>query len=101
MRTLLIFILSVLPQIFPDYREVTVPENIAPLNFSITEPSASAFRATFTSGPVSFTVKSRSGDVTIPEKKWKALLLEGNGTVNVEASARKDGGWIQYKPFSI
>ena len=101
MRTLLIFILSVLPQIFPDYREVTVPENIAPLNFSITEPSASAFRATFTSGPVSFTVKSRSGDVTIPEKKWKALLMEGNGTVKVEASARKDGGWIQYKPFSI
>ena len=30
-----------LPRLFPDYVGVTVPPNIAPLNFSIQEPGAS------------------------------------------------------------
>lgn len=101
MKALLIFVLAVLPGIFPDYSEVTVPENIAPLNFSITETSADSFRAEFSSGPVSFTVKSRSGDIIIPLKKWKALIDDGNGTITVSTSAKRNGNWESYKPFNI
>lgn len=101
MKTILIFVLAVLPRIFPDYSGVTVPENIAPLNFSITETSADSFRAEFSSGSVSFTVKSRSGDINIPFKKWKALIDDGNGTITVSTAARRNGNWESYKPFNI
>lgn len=101
MKAILIFVLTVLPHIFPDYREVTVPANIAPLNFSVIEQSANSFRVVLSSGPVSFTLKSRSGDIEIPARKWQALLRDGNGTVKVEARARKEGEWIEYKPFNI
>lgn len=101
MKALLIFVLAVLPGIFPDYSEVTVPENIAPLNFSIIETTADSFRAEFSSGPVSFTVKSRSGDINIPLKKWKALIDDGNGTITVSTSAKRNGNWEPYKPFNI
>jgi hypothetical protein len=45
--------------VFPDYREVTVPCNIAPLNFYYTDPEASRFVTTFTSAGQSVTVKGR------------------------------------------
>ena len=38
--------------VFPDYRDVTVPCNIAPLNFYYTDPEASRFVTTFTSPTV-------------------------------------------------
>ncbi len=101
MKTILFLILSVFPTIFPDYKEVTVPENISPLNFSIIEKSATAFTATFESGPISFTVKSRNGDISIPEKKWKNLIAEGNGTICVVTAAKSNGEWISYEPFNI
>lgn len=101
MKTFIILVLAVLPRIFPDYSEVTIPKNIAPLDFSIIEPNASAFKASISSGTESYMIKSRNGDIEIPERKWNTLVREGNGTITVSTSARINGEWREFKPFNI
>lgn len=101
MKTFILFVLALLPRIFPDYSEVTIPKNIAPLDFSIIEPDASAFKASLSSGTESYMIKSRNGDIEIPERKWNTLVREGNGTITVSTSARINGEWREFKPFNI
>lgn len=61
--------------VFPDYRDVTVPCNIAPLNFYYTDPDASRFVTTFTSAGT--TVKVRGRDVVWKKQAWARMLSTG------------------------
>ena len=61
--------------VFPDYRDVTVPCNIAPLNFYYTDPEASRFVTTFSSAGTS--VKVRGRDVVWKKKAWARMLSKG------------------------
>ena len=60
---------------FPDYREVTVPCNIAPLNFYYT--ASGRCETTFSAGSVSFTLRGR--EVVWKEKRWKELAAAAAG----------------------
>lgn len=90
------------PEIFPDYKEVCIPTNIAPFNFKVEK--SSYIQVSFTGdSQILFTVKGKS-DVRIPEKKWKNMLLEYAGKkiqiiVSIWDITHPEG--IQYKPFSI
>ena len=55
---------------FPDYREVTVPCNIAPLNFYYT--ASGRCETVFSAGDVSFTLRGR--EVVWKEKRWRKLV---------------------------
>lgn len=67
---------------YPDYRGVTIPCNIAPLNFYYTGGDAAT---TFSCGDFSFTVEG--ADVCIPEDKWSDLLSRAKGgTISVNSS---------------
>lgn len=68
------------PLIVPDYTDVTIPSNIAPLNFSILEEGVS-FKVTATSGLTGYQLMINSSDGTIhfPEKSWRRLLKESQG----------------------
>lgn len=88
------------PAIYPDYREITVPANIAPLNFGL--DGATAIRVDFKDDDR--VVYSCSGDdqVDFPLKKWRKMLKESAGrTLSVEVSAQVDGEWFGYAPFHI
>ena len=76
--------------VFPDYREVTVPCNIAPLNFYYTDPASSRFVTTFSAGSVSVTIKGR--EVVWKEKDWKKLLAAAAGSSVAVTSACRSGG---------
>ena len=58
--------------VFPDYRDVTVPCNIAPLNFYYIVPDALRFSTIFQAGNLSFSFKKR--EIVWKEKAWKQLL---------------------------
>jgi hypothetical protein len=62
------------PRLFPDYVGITLPPNIAPLNFRIQEPGA-FYRVELhsTKGP-SIALSSPSPAIRIPSKAWAALL---------------------------
>ena len=76
--------------IYPDYKEVTIPANIAPLNYRYAMKDVRQARTTFTVDGKSVTVKGP--EVAWPVRKWKAFLSEAAGkTIHVEASATVDG----------
>lgn len=87
-----------LPPIFPDYVGVTVPVNIAPLNFDAAVP-AQRVEAVIDNGTQQIAVKGREG-VRIPLRKWRTLLAEAEQlTVTVAVTA--DDVRTEYAPFRI
>jgi Periplasmic component of the Tol biopolymer transport system len=88
------------PSIYPDYINVTIPYNIAPLNFKMKD-KCSKIDVTFSGKKNSIRIKS-GYKVSIPMNKWKRLLGEQkNDSVVVSVTALSGGKWQRYKPFSI
>ena len=95
-----ITVLDKLPDIFPDYAEVVIPPNIAPLNFYIREASE-RYRVRFVAGSDSFEVVCKR-NVVIPPKKWKKLLTANSGkNLTIRLFAEKERHWVQYRDVSL
>ena len=89
------------PTIFPEYTEVTVPSNIAPLNFKLME-GADECVARFTAADGSAYVYGEDYKVLIDEEEWKSMLAASKGkAIKVEVFGNKNGKWEAYKPFNI
>jgi len=91
-----------LPLIEPDYKDITIPPNIAPMNFKIVE-EAKYFIITATSEGSGYkiTVRSNDGTICFPEKSWRKLTGQSRNkkiTITVFAS---DGNkaFRQYDSF--
>ena len=91
------------PPIYPDYAGVTVPCNIAPLNFKIR--GAERIRAEFAfDGAVCLVAEGRKGAIDIPLKKWRALLdaaVGGEVEARVSAWSASEPDGVRYAPFRI
>ena len=89
------------PVIEPDYSGVTIPNNIAPMNFTISE-NAEFFRIIARSpNGTRLIVKSSDGIVRFPVKSWK-MLLEGSqgGKIEIEVISEDNRGkGNKYDPF--
>ena len=67
------------PRIHPDYSGVTLPVNIAPLNFLIRETGSQyCVRIHSQNGPP-IEVNSRSESIVIPQRHWRRLLKANPG----------------------
>ena len=90
------------PLIEPDYSGVTVPRNIAPLNFKIME-EGTGFRLTFNSENGSrISLKSDDGTVHIPERSWRKLLAgENAGRISIDIVSENTKVRTGYSPFDI
>ena len=97
-----------LPKIYPDYVDVTVPVNIAPLRF---EMDNNGFNGLNGCGWDEMAVRYSFGDEEIicsgPQAlpsidDWKRLTAAAKGqAIAVETYARKDDQWTRFKTFSI
>ncbi len=88
-----------LPAIYPDYQEVTVPVNIAPLRFMIQE-EADQYRTRFRweNGEKVY----RGKKVTIPLGDWKKMLESAQGkSLTVDVFLKKGDDWTKHRSFSI
>ena len=88
-----------LPKIYPDYVDVTVPVNIAPLTFEMDDESEEmAVRYSF--GEEEIICR---GDKSQPDiDDWKQLAAAAKGkAIQVETYACKGGQWTCFKPFNI
>lgn len=82
--------------IYPDYKEVTIPANIAPPNFHYAMKGIGKVATTFTVGEKSVTLKGL--EVEWPVKKWKSFIAGAEGqTVTVDAEAVIDGKTVSDK----
>ncbi|MBO4827583.1 MAG: PD40 domain-containing protein [Prevotella sp.] len=88
-----------LPDIYPDYTNVTVPVNIAPLTFQM-DKHADDMVARLTAGDVEVVC---GGEKVQPSKnEWQRLIAQALGkAISVEVYARYGEQWTRYKPFSI
>ena len=80
-------------EIYPDYKDVTIPVNIAPMNFVVRNAEAVEVKAG------SVTINNDGGNVAFGMSEWRQLLEE-NDTIEVEVTALKNGQWTAYKKFS-
>lgn len=89
------------PEIFPDYTEVVIPPNIAPLNFALKEHRGKC-RLLLTFESHQLEVKGEKGSFKIPESKWKKFVSSAQGkSIQVVVQVETEKGWIEYAPFSI
>ncbi len=84
------------PPMYPDYTDVTIPSNIAPLNFLLRDhPDAIVVEVDgerFAS--------ANDSRVCLDLDAWRSLLQSHVGkTLRVNVYARKEGKWTAYKPF--
>ena len=86
---------NVLPPIYPDYCDVTIPENIAPLNFLL---RADCEAVEVKAGDLS--INARGNEVVFDMDEWKEMLSQNAGKeIEVIVSALIDDQWIEYRPF--
>ena len=91
-----------LPAIFPDYSNVTVPCNIAPLNFMLPNGEYEECVARFSMPNGQRQTYGSGVKVQIPEDEWHAMLDVSKGKcIKVEVWGKKKGEWQSFSPFEI
>ena len=91
-----------LPAIFPDYCNVTVPCNIAPLNFMLSADEYEACVARITTPDGQQQTYGKGVKVQIPEAEWHAMLDASKGkSIKVEVWGQKENEWLSFSPFEI
>jgi hypothetical protein len=88
-----------LPPLYPDYAGVTVPCNIAPLNFLLRN-RPEAIDVLLESASSELHLKKKGYKASFPPNKWHAFLHTARGgTVSVTVKAKLGKRWIRYAPF--
>ena len=89
------------PQITPDYIGVTIPSDIAPLNFYIEDEEVDL---------MDVVISSKNGDelhangdyADFDMDEWHSLTQQNRGdSLQVTVAVKKGGQWTAYKPFPI
>ena len=87
---------SELPPVYPDFCDVTIPENIAPLNFLL---RADCEAIEVKVGDI--TINAKGNEVVFDLDDWKALMQKTAGqALSVKVTALIDGQWTAYKTFT-
>ena len=101
-----------LPNMFPDYADVTIPVNIAPLNFMVRDKNLNSIEvvATIKQGTStpestdenSIRVAAKDNVVKFSLSEWKDFLQKAAGKkINVQVYTRSNQGyWTAFKPFT-
>jgi len=84
-------------EIFPEYYNLVIPPNIAPLNFIVKEPGKK-YRVELTGSSTGrIVIRQRSSHIKIPLKKWHHLLAENaGGTIDIDIRTRQAKKWNKF-----
>ena len=87
--------------IYPDYKSVTVPCNIAPINFSITD-SINVDAVVIEGRNGKLTTKVSDNCTQIGIDQWHQLLVANRGdSLRFTPCRNVNGKWLGYKPFAV
>lgn len=98
-RPINVTIEDVLPPIYPDYTGVTIPVDIAPLNYCV--DGAERMDVVVTGSKCGEIIANgKYADFDIDE--WKELVSNNvGGELTFLTSVKREGRWTQYRPFAI
>jgi len=89
-----------IPSLIPDYSEITIPVNIAPLNFFVEEIGDAFFAIIEGADGSVLTASSDDGKIQFSEKKWKNLLEENLGSkLAFTVYVKNEEEWDKFEPF--
>ncbi len=90
------------PKITPDYAGTVIPPNIAPLNFVIREPGRKYIATMESAAGGTIVVVSKTGEIAIPEKKWRDLLTQNAGReLRIDVCVKTAAGtWSRYQTIA-
>lgn len=83
----------------PDYTSISIPPNIAPLNFRIKETANSYLVRIYNSNGTEFIIRSKTGIIQIPERKWRKLLSDAK-EYSVDVFARESQKWSKFNTIT-
>lgn len=87
-----------IPVIYPDYTAITIPPNIAPLNFIIREKGTKFYVKIYGMTADTIRIGSSSGIISIAQKSWSTLLEKNTDKpLFIDIYSKTDGGWIKYQ----
>ena len=90
-----------LPKIYPDYIGVTIPAEIAPLNFSSMDADIDCMDVVV-KGSKGGELHVQGDEADFDMADWHELTEQNKGgQLTVTVCVRKGGTWIQYKDFSV
>ena len=90
-----------LPVIWPDYTEVTIPANIAPLDFAMADDAFETIDVTV-KGSKSGCLHANGSYADFDVDEWHELLAANKGApLTFTVCAEKDGQWTQYRDFQV
>lgn len=85
---------------FPDYTGVTVPCNIAPLNYALNNTGDRYL--TVICAPDGSRIPISGRKVTMAVKKWHSLLgSAASGSLSYRTFVRRGGKWFELRPFEV
>ena len=94
-------------ELFPDYQNVTIPANIAPLNFMIKDSSATEYVVHFqgqskTDAKEILVAGDEDGKIMIDSVEWRSLLDANKGTfIKVSVYANQPSGWVKHPEYNL
>lgn len=90
--------------IYPDYTDITIPANIAPLNFQLVEPKAKGLVVELKGEKGEALVCGGGKDlkVDIDSTEWRSLLMANRGAdIQVNVYAQMAAGWVKYQKHTL
>lgn len=91
-----------LPSIYPDYTNISIPSNIAPLNFMLTNADFTECMASFTLGDGNIINFGNGNKVLIDESEWRNMIASSKGkSMKITVYGKKGEQWYAFLPFEI
>ncbi|MBQ2033608.1 MAG: hypothetical protein II217_04430, partial [Alistipes sp.] len=88
------------PDIFPDYKDIIIPCNIAPMNFNVM--AEGEHQLIIEGADSELQVAAKEGLFDIPIKEWRKLLSKNVGQkIRFTVAREQDGEWLSHKPFTM
>ncbi len=89
-----------LPSLYPDYTQIVIPPNMAPLNFIVKEDSGVQYYVRIHSkNERAISILNEDPEIKIPLKKWKKLLNNNRGEdLFIDVCVKRHGTWKKFKP---
>ncbi|MEN6333276.1 MAG: hypothetical protein ABFE01_03390 [Phycisphaerales bacterium] len=91
-----------LPQVEPNYADVVIPPNIAPLNLRVREDGSRYLLRILSDGHQIGDIPSRSSKIAIPLRPWRQWLrAHRGGQLDFEVLALTESGWRRFDAFHV
>jgi hypothetical protein len=89
------------PGIFPDYSNIVLPPNIAPINFEIKETGSRFLVKLYSKNGTAITLSLKNPVVKIPVNSWRRLLSDNiDDSIKIDIYAKQADKWVKFKTIN-